>query len=122
MSQGDDVKTEVLSAPHWDLAVPRHRAKVEVENGWVTMSGMVDRPDRGLPRCSDEILRDLGLSKEKIVAYHRRFPTPTPTRCGYRPPVADTPFALFDAMAPGDAPSPQTGKAPSSSGRHLTLV
>lgn len=35
--------------------------------------------DRDLPRRSVEILRDLGLSKEKIVAYHRRFPTPTPT-------------------------------------------
>ena len=44
MSQGDDVKTEVLNALYWDLAVPPHRVKVEVENGWVTMSGMVDRP------------------------------------------------------------------------------
>ena len=44
MSQSDDVKTEVLNALYWDLAVPRHRVKVEVENGWVTMSGMVDRP------------------------------------------------------------------------------
>ena len=44
MSQGDDVQTEVLNALHWDLAIPRHRVKVEVENGWVTMSGIVDRP------------------------------------------------------------------------------
>ena len=43
MSQSD-VQTMVLNALHWDLAVPRHRLKVEVENGWVTMSGMVDRP------------------------------------------------------------------------------
>jgi hypothetical protein len=35
--------------------------------------------DRDLPRRSVEILRDLGLSKDKIVAYHGRFPTPTPT-------------------------------------------
>ena len=41
--------------------------------------------DRDLPRRSVEILRDLGLSKDKIVAYHRRFPTPTPTSCGSRP-------------------------------------
>jgi hypothetical protein len=40
---------------------------------------------RDLPRRSVEILRDLGLSKEKIVAYHRRFPTPTPTT-GRGPP------------------------------------
>ncbi len=44
MPQSDDVKTEVLNALHWDLAVPRHRVKVEVKDGWVTMSGTVDRP------------------------------------------------------------------------------
>ena len=44
MSQSADVRTMVLNALHWDLAVPPHRVKVEVENGWVTMSGMVDRP------------------------------------------------------------------------------
>ncbi len=44
ISQGDDVQTMVLNALHWDLAVPRHRLKVEVENGWVTISGMVERP------------------------------------------------------------------------------
>jgi hypothetical protein len=36
--------------------------------------------ERDLPRRSVEILRDLGLSKEKIVAYHRRFPTQRPQR------------------------------------------
>ena len=44
MSQGADVQVMVLNALHWDLAVPRHRLEVEVENGWVTMSGVVDRP------------------------------------------------------------------------------
>ena len=43
-SQSADVQTMVLNALHWDLAVPTHRLKVEVENGWVTMSGVVDRP------------------------------------------------------------------------------
>ncbi len=43
-SQSDDVRMLVLNALHWDLAVPRHRLKVEVENGWVTMSGEVERP------------------------------------------------------------------------------
>jgi hypothetical protein len=47
--------------------------------------GVKSARDRDLPRRSVEILRDLGLSKEKIVAYHRRFPTPTPTSCGSRP-------------------------------------
>ena len=35
--------------------------------------------NRCLLRRSIEILRDLGLSREKIVAYYRRFPTPAPT-------------------------------------------
>jgi len=41
--------------------------------------GLKPARDGDLPWRSVEILRDLGLSKEKIVAYHRRFPTPTPT-------------------------------------------
>ncbi len=43
-SHSDDVRMRVLNALHWDLAVPRHRLKVDVENGWVTMSGQVDLP------------------------------------------------------------------------------
>ena len=43
-SQSDDVLMRVLNAIHWDLAVPRYRLKVEVADGWVTMSGQVDLP------------------------------------------------------------------------------
>jgi osmotically-inducible protein OsmY len=43
-SHGDDVRMLVLNALHWDFAVPRNRVAVEVENGWVTMSGLVDLP------------------------------------------------------------------------------
>jgi osmotically-inducible protein OsmY len=43
-SQSADVQTMVLNALHWDLAIPSRRLEVEVENGWVTMSGVVDRP------------------------------------------------------------------------------
>ena len=67
---------------HRRLAVSLEAPKVEVENGWVTMSCVVDWPDRPPWRSVEEILRDLGLSKEMIVAYHRRFPTPTPMSCG----------------------------------------
>jgi len=42
--QSDDVLMRVLNAIHWDLAVPRYRLKVEVADGWVTMSGQVDLP------------------------------------------------------------------------------
>jgi osmotically-inducible protein OsmY len=38
------VRACVLNALYWDLAVPRHRLNVDVENGWVTVSGMVDLP------------------------------------------------------------------------------
>ncbi len=44
MPQSDDVRTRVLNALHWDLAVPRNRLEIEVEDGRVTLSGMVDRP------------------------------------------------------------------------------
>jgi len=43
MAQINNVQALVLNALHWDLAVPQHRVKVEVENGWVTISGTVDR-------------------------------------------------------------------------------
>jgi osmotically-inducible protein OsmY len=42
--QSEDVRVGVLNALHWDLAVPRHRLNINVENGWVTVSGMVDLP------------------------------------------------------------------------------
>ncbi len=44
MWQIDDVQALVLNALYWDLAVPPHRVRVQVENGWVTLSGTVDRP------------------------------------------------------------------------------
>jgi osmotically-inducible protein OsmY len=42
--QSEDVRLSVLNALYWDLAVPRHRLNVDVDNGWVTVSGMVDLP------------------------------------------------------------------------------
>ena len=41
---GEDLRVRVLNALHWDLAIPRDRLNVDVENGWVTVSGMVDLP------------------------------------------------------------------------------
>lgn len=42
--QSTEVRMRVLNALHWDLAVPRDRLNVDVENGWVTVSGIVDLP------------------------------------------------------------------------------
>ena len=38
----EDLRLRVLNALHWDLAIPRDRLNVDVEDGWVTVSGMVD--------------------------------------------------------------------------------
>ncbi len=43
-SHQDDVRVRVMNALHWDLAVPRHRVAVEIDNGWVRLSGLVDLP------------------------------------------------------------------------------
>ena len=53
--------------------------------------------DRDLPQRSVEILRDLGLSKEKIVAYHRRFPTPAAREL--RVPTAGVDNAMIQETA-----------------------
>ena len=42
--QSEDMRALVLSALYWDLAVPRYGLNVDVENGWVTVSGIVDLP------------------------------------------------------------------------------
>ena len=42
--QSEDLRARVLNTIYWDLAVPRHRLDVDVQNGWVTVSGMVDLP------------------------------------------------------------------------------
>ena len=39
----DQIKLAVLTALHWDLAVPRDRVHVSVNRGWVTLSGRVGR-------------------------------------------------------------------------------
>jgi osmotically-inducible protein OsmY len=42
--ESEDMRMRVLNALYWDLAVPRHGLNVDVENGWVTVSGTVDLP------------------------------------------------------------------------------
>jgi osmotically-inducible protein OsmY len=38
------VRAGVLNALYWDLRVPRDHLSVNVEDGWVTVSGTVDLP------------------------------------------------------------------------------
>jgi osmotically-inducible protein OsmY len=35
------IKWAVMTALHWDLAVPRDRVQVNVDRGWVTLTGQV---------------------------------------------------------------------------------
>lgn len=37
------IQLAVMTALHWDLAVPRDRVQVRVERGWVTLAGRVKR-------------------------------------------------------------------------------
>lgn len=38
-----DLRAEVANALHWEIAIPRYRVTVEVENGFVTLQGIVER-------------------------------------------------------------------------------
>ncbi len=38
-----DIRAEVANALHWTLAVPRYRVSAEVEDGLVTLHGVVER-------------------------------------------------------------------------------
>jgi osmotically-inducible protein OsmY len=39
----DRIQLAVMTALHWDLAVPRNRVQVKVDHGWVTLTGKVRR-------------------------------------------------------------------------------
>jgi osmotically-inducible protein OsmY len=39
----EKIKLTVMTALHWDLAVPRDRVQVSVARGWVTLTGRVTR-------------------------------------------------------------------------------
>jgi BON domain len=49
--QLEDMRPRVLNALYLDLAVPRDRLNVDVENGWVTVFGTVDPPYK--KACAD---------------------------------------------------------------------
>jgi osmotically-inducible protein OsmY len=56
-SQSDEVRMRVLNALHWDLALPRDRLSVDVIDGWVTVSGIVDRPYQ--KTCAESDVRNV---------------------------------------------------------------
>ena len=72
--QSEDVRLRVLNAIHWDLAVPRNRLNVDVENGWVTVSGLVDLPYQRSCAESDakSVPGVVGVTNRIRLAEHRR--------------------------------------------------
>ena len=38
-----NVQDRIVNALHWDYALPRDRLSVKCQDGWVTLSGEVDR-------------------------------------------------------------------------------
>jgi len=42
IGQDDDIARQALDVISWDLAVPKDRVKIKIENGWVTLRGDVD--------------------------------------------------------------------------------
>ena len=38
-----DIRDQVANALHWDPAIPDHRVSAEVDHGFVTLHGVVDR-------------------------------------------------------------------------------
>ena len=43
LRQDEEIRLAVITALHWDLAVPRHCIEVAVKDGWVTLKGQVRR-------------------------------------------------------------------------------
>ncbi len=43
LRQDEEIRLAVITALHWDLAVPRHCIDVTVKDGWVTLKGQVRR-------------------------------------------------------------------------------
>ena len=90
MSRSEEVQTKVLNALYWDLAVPPHRVKVEVENGWVTISSWIwscarrNGPSRGISQCEASVGPIDNLT--------------TPRACV---PVADTAFRYREPVRRG---------------------
>lgn len=42
----EEIRLAVITALHWNLAVPRHCIDVTVKDGWVTLKGQVRRVSR----------------------------------------------------------------------------
>jgi len=84
MVQIDDVQGLVLNALYWDLAVPPHTVRVEVENGWVTLSGTVDRPYQRACAESDarRVPGVVGVTNQIRLAPARAEQGPLATRAG----------------------------------------
>jgi len=64
-----DLRADVANALFWDLAVPRYRVIAQVDHGFVTLKGVVERSYQ--KSCAEAIVRQvpgvLGVRNEIAV-------------------------------------------------------
>ena len=74
-----DIRAEVANALHWDLALPRHRVTAEVNDGLVTLHGLVE-PDYQ-KSCPEATVRRvpgvIGVRNEIAIRAAVEFSQPT---------------------------------------------
>ena len=62
------IKLAVMTALHWDLAVPRERVQVSVSRGWVTLTGRVVRDyERGRAEADARMTPGVGGVTNKLI-------------------------------------------------------
>jgi len=80
-TQVEDVRLRVMNALHWDLAVPRNRVAIAVEDGWVTISGEVDLPYQ--KQCAESDARNVpgvvGVTNRIALAGEQQGSAPSKT-------------------------------------------
>ncbi len=69
-----NLQEEVTNALHWDLSIPRHRVKAEVDHGIVVLQGEVELAYQ--KSCAEAIARRapgvLGVRNEIAVRYEQK--------------------------------------------------
>ena len=96
--QSEDVRAGVFNALYWDLRVPRREVRVEIENGWVTVSGTVDLPYQ--KTCAEFDAR----SVPGVLGVTNLFNSRPPNSPSIERPKAVTEFA---SLHPRRAPTPR---------------
>ncbi len=74
-----DISADIENALLWDLAIPRYRVIVDVDDGWVRLHGVVERAYQ--KSCAEAIVRRvpgvIGVKNEIFVRAAEEFSRPT---------------------------------------------